>query len=330
MRSKDLGLLFALLGATFWGADALRTRASLFETAWAVELLLFSPLVLVPLALRLFVEVEDQPRPKRLFGLVVAMQFPAALLLLIAFWLPEGIGAFLTLPWLAMTGFMLLLGARRIWVRGWPQPWGVLAQDVGWVFLVVGAGWLMLSRLGARPLDFEPVIVLLTAIHFHYAGFLLPIFAGRAALLVGGRLADVTAIGVVVGVPLVAIGITATQVGLPVQFEFLAAAALAGAGLLVALLHLRLAMWDELPGFVRLMFGFVSLSLTFSMALAFAYGGRCFGWWPGLDIPWMRALHGTVNAFGFGLAGCVGWNLFPRRRLLEADPSDDDALGEMD
>ena len=26
-----------------------------------------------------------------------------------------------------------------------------------------------------------------------------------------------------------------------------------------------------------------------------------------LSIPWMRALHGTVNVFGFGLAGVAAW-----------------------
>jgi outer membrane biosynthesis protein TonB len=38
-----------------------------------------------------------------------------------------------------------------------------------------------------RPLDFDPVIVLLTAVHFHYAGFLLPLCTALAAREVGGR-----------------------------------------------------------------------------------------------------------------------------------------------
>jgi len=32
--------------------------------------------------------------------------------------------------------------------------------------------------MGLRPLEFQEIIVLLTAVHFHYAGFLLPIVTG--------------------------------------------------------------------------------------------------------------------------------------------------------
>jgi hypothetical protein len=28
---------------------------------------------------------------------------------------------------------------------------------------------------------------------------------------------------------------------------------------------------------------------------------------PWLDIPWMRALHGTANALGFTVPALVGW-----------------------
>ena len=28
---------------------------------------------------------------------------------------------------------------------------------------------------------------------------------------------------------------------------------------------------------------------------------------PWLDVPWMRAVHGTVNAVGFGLGGVLAW-----------------------
>jgi hypothetical protein len=43
------------------------------------------------------------------------------------------------------------------------------------------------------------------------------------------------------------------------------------------------------------------------MALAALYGSRAFLPVSWLDIPWMRALHGTANAFGFALAGLLGW-----------------------
>jgi hypothetical protein len=45
------------------------------------------------------------------------------------------------------------------------------------------------------------------------------------------------------------------------------------------------------------------------MALAALYGSRFFVSVPWLDIPWMRALHGTTNSLGFALAGLLAWTL---------------------
>lgn len=46
---------------------------------------------------------------------------------------------------------------------------------------------------GYRPLDFAAVIVVLTAVHFHYAGFLLPIFTGLAVRRLPGTMSALRA-----------------------------------------------------------------------------------------------------------------------------------------
>ena len=86
--------------------------------------------------------------------------------------------------------------------------------NAGLIYLSVGSGWLIMSRLGTQPLGFGDTIVLLTAVHFHYAGFAAPILSGLA----GRMLADAStgirgvfvlaAIGVTTGTPLVAAGLT--------------------------------------------------------------------------------------------------------------------------
>jgi hypothetical protein len=51
------------------------------------------------------------------------------------------------------------------------------------------------------------------------------------------------------------------------------------------------------------------LALAAGMFLAMLYGARAYLPPDGLDIPWMRALHGTGNALGFGLAGLLAWSI---------------------
>lgn len=105
-----------------------------------------------------------------------------------------------------------------------------------------------------------------------------------------------------------AVGITATQLELGSLIECLAAWFLALSGLLCAWLHLRLAMQPAWPSLVRGLWAVVSLSLFGSMILAAMYGSRTYAAVAWLNIPWMRALHGTTNAIGFGLAGLLAWS----------------------
>ncbi len=173
------------------------------------------------------------------------------------------------------------------------------------MFLAVGGGWAVLSRAGATPLGFGPVIVELTAVHFSYAGFVLPLLTGLAAQRLPGIPGTAAAMGVVVGVPLVALGIL---LGGPI--ETAAALLLAAAGLGAATLHLRLAAGAVpagAPG--RAAWGVAGASLVAGMALAVAYAlGVRLGW----DEPTIATMirwHGGANAVGFALVGLVGWTL---------------------
>ena len=80
-------------------------------------------------------------------------------------------------------------------------------------------------------------------------------------------------IGVLAGVPLVAVGITATKLGGPVVLECVAALVMAASGIAVANMHLRLALR---PGHAlsRTLFVIAAVSLVFGMLLAAMYGVR--------------------------------------------------------
>jgi energy-converting hydrogenase Eha subunit A len=190
--------------------------------------------------------------------------------------------------------------------------------DVACIYILIGSGWTLLNRAGLRPLGFEPVIVLLTGIHFHYAGFALPLLTGLALREVRGRSARWAALGVIFAVPLVAVGITATQLKYSQIVESAAAWLMAAAGTLSGWIYLQLAHNRSRPRLARMLWGIAALSLMASMVFAAVYGTRFFLPMQWLDIPWMRALHGTANALGFGLAGIVGWTVAGSGRASES------------
>lgn len=300
------------------GAGAWLLFVALARPGWAGALFLFAPLVLVPLALAVLTAVDRRIRYPRRWAVVVALQPVAALILLGSFAVPVGAGAAaLTVPWLLFTGLIAIAGVAHAWpIR--QRSFDELCMYAGMTFLPIGAGWLFLSRLGARPLGFSDVIVLATAVHFHYAGFVLPLLTGLVGRMLPGWGARLAALGVVAGVPLVAAGITlsAFEVRWP---EWLAAWLLAGACFLTAGLQLRLAIRVQ-RGLARWLLAISSLALLCGMGLAGTYALGSFNGSAWLTIEDMLPTHGAINAFGFALCGLVGWD-----RALATTPAGGEA-----
>src|SRR5262245_23316950 len=161
MNLRSFGLIGAAIGAVAWIDHLALVRPSPLQPAWAVSLLLLGPLVLVPLALRLVEPMEEDGLRARLRWAVTVWQLPAALVLVVGFERPAGtMAAALTVPWVLETGLIALYGLARLRARGF-GPVEELCVDAGLVYLAVGGGWTFLTRLGARPLQFEEIIVLL-------------------------------------------------------------------------------------------------------------------------------------------------------------------------
>jgi len=298
------------IGAAAWCAFAYFSVSSLHDGRWAEAMLLLAALVLMPMAWTLVRDFEDTGWAARLWRFDLQVHFPAALLLVFAFLLPPGPGALLcALPWAAVLGIMAVDGFLRIRRHGF-SPLGLLCRDVGLIYASVGGAWLLADRGGWSPLGFAPDIVLLTAVHFHYAGLVLPVVAGLALnRRPQSRIAQLATWLVLLGVPLVAAGITATQLGGPAWVELLAAWVLVLGGWGVAWEHLVLAVQERrVHRLARALWLVAGISLGLGMLLAGLYASRMFlpamGW---LGIPWMRALHGTLNAMGFSLLALLGW-----------------------
>ncbi len=216
------------------------------------------------------------------------------------------------LPWLLLC---VILGAGRLLAFLKAPRWkvGRLSKLAGYLYLPVGGVWALFDQLGYQPLGFSAIIVLLTGVHFHYAGFALPQLTGYwlEALEGGETHVDRAAgAGVVVGVPLVAIGITSSQLALPFWVETVSVTILASSAFVVSLGHLRWA--GRGSGLTRWLFALAGTALAGGMILAMLYGWREVMPLPWITIPAMYAVHGTLNSWGFCLPGFVAWKLLSR------------------
>lgn len=219
--------LSASVGSVVWlalVAGALGGAVPLSPVALYVA---FATLVLVPLGIGLLGSAHGPagvaggtraPPAATPYRIAVVGQFPAALAVAAALAAPQGtLGATaLVVPWLAVTGAIALVGLRRLAVRG-IGPLPELAVDAACLYVPVAAVFLLFHAAGIG-LRFAPIIVLLTGVHFHYAGFVLPLVVGLVgrrvatddggfAPTVAGRGAAAVTLVVVAGIGLIAVGI---------------------------------------------------------------------------------------------------------------------------
>ena len=142
-------------------------------------------------------------------------------------------------------------------------------------------------------------------VQFHYAGFALPWLTGRLlALCPVGMGTKVCALGVIAGVPLVAIGITSSQLDMPRWVEMGAVTILACSAFGVS--HGYLAWSGQVKGGPRICFLLGGLALALGMVLALLYGWRYRFPMEWVTIPAMYTLHGTLNSWGFCLPCILG------------------------
>lgn len=322
----------AFIGGVCWIFAGVYCALTGFDSSLGLIelLLLFGPLVAVPGGLAM---VNDG-QALRGRGLAGSLVLPAAVCAIAGRCLaPEldapadgpihYLSAGLCLPWLLVTGLVALLGLQRILKRGL-APIEETTIDAGLLYLPVGGGWLVLSSAGIAPMDFSPEIVLLTAVHFHFAGFSAAVIAGLAgrALRSGVSSSEsarsfalaayrFAAAIVVIGPPLVAVGIMASPI-----IEVISGVALS-LGMLTLAFVLVLIALSPGPGILpKVLLCAAALSLTATMALSTTYAVGEY-MYPGEDklIPnhLMAATHGVVNVLGFTLCGGLGLFLLRRK-----------------
>lgn len=161
--------------------------ATRFMTGRVAEFfVLMAILFFLPAALHFFEKEGKKHKPERLIGFLMKAFPLAALCATTAFiyhsaWFASG--------WLLYTMLLALFGFCRLLKRG-IFPLHELMIDGAWMYLALGGLWFWLYTADIQVMTFSPIIVLLTAIHFHYSAFFIPLFYG----LLGRQQAKETAL----------------------------------------------------------------------------------------------------------------------------------------
>jgi YndJ-like protein len=277
----------------------------------AVELLFAVVLVgAVPLALAR-IQLGDSLADRSISGLR-PVAWPAAIAVAGATLAAPGpVAVALALPWQAVTGLLAIVALVAV-LRN-PGRWlpdRRLAVAISLGFLAFGAANATSFASGFAPLGFAPTIVLLTAVHFHTAGFVV-MTAGILAADRGSR----RSAGV--GVAAVAIGSAITAAG----FLGVPGAAVVGAvvvavgGLLIGWATVRVGPALR-SRWARRLTTIAGLALFVSMPLAIAWAvGTAVGL-PPFDLDLMIRTHGTINALVVAVPAMAGWALDARSAPL--------------
>jgi len=293
----------ATVGLIAWSVLLLTTTADTHPIELIHKIVFFAILVIVPLGLSLVAS------PDRKYRLLVLIQPIAALLTIASFFLDKGLlSAALSSSWLLLTGLVALYGVTRLIARGGPHPLPELSIDAGLLYLPVAGVWLVIYRLGEQPFGYGEIIILLTVVHFHFAGFATPIIAGMNGRLLSKtklprRIYAFAVFGIVAAMPLVAAGITFNPL-----LGFIGALLLTVALILLAVLTIfwvRPAITHPVKQ-ILLVFG--ALASCSAMVLASLYAYSIATHTLILTIPTMAMTHGILNAFGFVTCSLFVWS----------------------
>lgn len=268
---------------------------------WPLEvaILLFAPLVIVPLA-RPWLRQGQLGWQAQLHSWIDWLELPAALSLVASFTFFERgwIAGLCACPWAIVTVLLAITGiVRAIRDRSrWFADFGFIAATL---MIPVGGYWAIASRMGWQPGGFSDVIVMLSGVHFHYAAFALPILSNVFAGPRSDWFAHASMIGASVGVPLVGLGINTFA-----SLEIVAVIFLVTCCVAVAIQEFRWTANLATPR-AKLLAAVSAISLVSGMMLAGVFGMAEFLETTWVNIPTMIASHGVANAFGFTLCGLL-------------------------
>lgn len=310
----------------FIGPGLYRAEPLLFGPAHVV--LLVAVLVVAPLLLDIVAPAGTDGRTPLLHRATQLIWPLAAISTAVSFLFPPGRTAgILAAPWLLFGVLTAACGVLRFYLRkGARLRIAELCIDIGLVYLFFAARWLWLARAGIKVPRVSELIVVLTAIHFHYTFFAATALTGLLgrsltmhAAITTQRIYTAAALGVLVGPLLVATGINTSRPMMEVAGAVLLATSLFGIALLTALRGLPRSA-DATP---RRLLQLASCAIAAAMVLAICFAvGKFYGLAP-LSFPEMIRFHGISNTL-YTVLSLAAWHLARRGIAPAAKSSQED------
>jgi hypothetical protein len=292
-----------LLGFAVWTALAVASFSPSVHLGIIEVLFLLGPWIVVPLGADL---VRGGGNSKSSAVRDCAL-IAAAGLTTVSFFLDNRTAA----AWFASSWFLVCAafagdGLRRFVTAG-TKSFKQFCFAAGEGYLLVAGVWLVASRAGVQFLAFREPIVLLTAVHFHFAGFASAVFAGLADEAFigrrGRRLLRVALLAVVLGPGILGL---AFLLGPKWKLAAVLLIALGQFGLAGSMVRVGTAASN---GIGRSLLFVAGASVAAGMILAAVWAIGEYPLQAFVNIRQMAEFHGVLNAVGFVVCGLVGWGV---------------------
>ncbi|MGQ5112992.1 YndJ family protein [Bacillus halotolerans] len=263
----------------------------------AEALVLFSILFFVP-GIFPFVFHQSAHRTIQFSEKILMHIYPAAAVFAVLA-LVTDVGYF-ALIWWIYTALLALYGVLRL-LKTKIHRIEETSILLGLVYLGGGGFWFFAYAAHLHILHFGPLIILLTAVHFHYSAFLIPIFHGllgrvnREKRVMYGWVTWI----ILLSPLLIALGITYSK-----TLDIFAVSIYMAALYLNSYLIFKTAFRSK-TGKVLIRLSSVVLMITISFSFIYSFG--VFRQEVTLTISQMIWIHGVVNAFGVILPALAGW-----------------------
>ena len=264
------------------------------QKIWPMAILTIAQLSFIPVLLRLVIVGKNW-----FTNYYYYFAIPAYLAVAIIQIFPSQYDGLFASIYLVFTMSVAIYGVDRFFQRGFTH-FEEFAIDSGFIYLALGGFWYF-AYYANLSTGFSPLITWLTAIHFHYSAFILPIFIGFIGRIHSSLLYRLCGSILLISPMIVAIGITFSRL-----IEVIS--------VLLYIISLYSFLWLIYKGNFHhrlqkfcVFLSFATLCMTIIFSLLYALGNMFANVY--VTIDFMLIFHGIANCVGFALIGLVGWGL---------------------